>query len=402
MIKINPKYKTLFENKCRYNLVSGGRASGKSYTVALYLLLLTMEKDNVILFSRYTMTSVSISVFPEFLDKIETLGLQELFEITNSEIINKQTGSKIIFKGIKTGSSIQTANLKSIANLNVVVIDECEEIPSEEVFDKIDLSARRKDKFNKIILIFNPTSKAHWLYERFYESQGIEPGICTQSDDTNYIHTTYLDNAKHLSDSIIKQIEKIRDTNINKYNHIILGAFLDVAEGVILSNWEYGDFNNDLEYGYGMDFGYNTDPTTLCKVGIDKKNMVIYLDEILYKPGLTTPQIYSMIKDEVTNKLIVADNAEGRLIDELKKTGINIKACTKGAGSVAEGVKLLQDYKLVITKTSTNLAKELNNYIWHDKRSNTPIDFYNHLIDGVRYYVTDKTKNPTITKFKIR
>jgi phage terminase large subunit len=378
------------------------RASGKSYTVALYLLLLTMEKDNVILFSRYTMTSVGISVFPEFIDKIETLGLSDLFEITNSEIINKQTGSKIIFKGIKTGSSIQTANLKSIANLNIVVIDEAEEIPTEEVFDKIDLSARRKDKFNKIILIFNPTSKAHWLYERFYESQGVEPGVTTQTDDTNYIHTTYLDNHKHLSDSIIKQIEKIRDTNLNKYNHIILGAFLDVAEGVILSNWEYGEFNNDLEYGYGMDFGYNTDPTTLCKVAIDKKNMVIYLDEILYKPGLTTPQIYSMINGEVTNKLIVADNAEGRLIDELKKTGINIKACTKGAGSVAEGVKLLQDYKLVVTKTSSNLAKELNNYIWHDKRSNTPIDFYNHLIDAIRYYVSDKTKNPTITKFKIR
>jgi phage terminase large subunit len=402
MIKVNPKYKSLFENTHRYHLVSGGRASGKSYTVALYLLLLTLEKNNVILFARYTMTSVSISVFPEFIDKIESLGLQDLFEITNNEIINKQTGSKIIFKGIKTGSSIQTANLKSISNLNVVVIDECEEIPTEEVFDKIDLSARRKDKFNKIILIFNPTSKAHWLYERFYESQGVEPGVTTQTDDTNYIHTTYLDNYKHLSDSIIKQIEKIRDTNINKYNHIILGAFLDVAEGVILSNWEYGEFNNDLEYGYGMDFGYNTDPTTLCKVAIDKKNMVIYLDEVLYKPGLTTPQIYSMINGEVTNKLIVADNAEGRLIDELKKTGINIKACTKGAGSVAEGVKLLQDYKLVITKTSTNLAKELNNYIWHDKRSNTPIDFYNHLIDAIRYYVSDKTKNPTITKFKIR
>ena len=402
MIKVNPKYKSLFENTHRYHLVSGGRASGKSYTVALYLLLLTLEKNNVILFARYTMTSVSISVFPEFIDKIESLGLQYLFEITNNEIINKQTGSKIIFKGIKTGSSIQTANLKSIGNLNIVVIDEAEEIPTEEVFDKIDLSARRKDKFNKIILIFNPTSKAHWLYERFYESQGVEPGVTTQTDDTNYIHTTYLDNHKHLSDSIIKQIEKIRDTNINKYNHIILGAFLDVAEGVILSNWEYGEFNNDLEYGYGMDFGYNTDPTTLVKVAIDKKNMVIYLDEILYKPGLTTPQIYSMINGEVTNKLIVADNAEGRLIDELKKPGINIKACTKGAGSVAEGVKLLQDYKLIITKTSTNLAKELNNYIWHDKRSNTPIDFYNHLIDAIRYYVTDKTKNPTITKFKIR
>jgi phage terminase large subunit len=171
MIKINPKYKSLFKNDKRYHIISGGRASGKSYSVALYLLLLTLEKGNVILFSRYTMTSVGISVFPEFIDKIETLGLQDLFEITSNEIINKETGSKIIFKGIKTGSSIQTANLKSIANLNIVVIDEAEEIPDEETFDKIDLSARRKDKFNKIILIFNPTTKAHWIYERFLRAK---------------------------------------------------------------------------------------------------------------------------------------------------------------------------------------------------------------------------------------
>jgi len=347
------------------------------------------------------MTSVSISVFPEFLDKIETLGLQHLFEITSNEIINKETGSRIIFKGIKTGSSIQTANLKSIANLNIVVVDECEEIPTEEIFDKIDLSARRKDKFNKIILIFNPTSKAHWLYERFYLSQGVEPGISTQSDDTNYIHTTYLDNYKHLSDSIIKQIEKIKEKNETKYNHIILGAFLDVAEGVIFNNWEYGEFDNQLEYGYGMDFGFSNDPTTLIKVAIDKKKSIIYLDEILYKPNLTTPEINSIIKPEVSSKLIIADNAEGRLIEELKRTGLNIKPCVKGAGSVAEGIKIMQDYKIIVTNSSSNLAKELNNYIWSDRKSNTPIDFYNHLIDAARYYVMHSTKNPVLTKFRI-
>ena len=374
------------------------RASGKSYTVALYLLLLTLEKGNVILFARYTMTSVSISVFPEFIDKIETLGLQGLYEITNNEIINKQTGSKIIFKGIKTGSSIQTANLKSIANLNVVVIDECEEIPSEEIFDKIDLSARRKDKFNKIILIFNPTSKAHWLYERFYESQGVEPGANQETEDTNYIHTTYLDNYKHLSDSVIKQIEKIRDTNPIKYNHIILGAFLDVAEGVIFNNWSIGDFNEELEYGYGMDFGFSNDPTTLIKVAVDNKYKKIYLDEKLYEANLTTDDIYNRIHLEVGSNQIVGDNSEGRLIEELKRKQINIKPCQKGAGSVAEGIKLLQDYELIVTSTSKNLIKELNNYIWSDRKSNQPVDMYNHLIDAIRYYVQHITKHPNPPK----
>ena len=205
MIKLNKKYIPLIRGKQRYHIVSGGRASGKSYSVAAYLLALTLERGNVILFSRYTMSSVNISVFPEFIDKIEELNLQEYYEVTKNEIINIETGSKIIFKGIKTGSSLQTANLKSITNLNIVVIDEAEEIPDESTFDKIDLSARRNDKDNKIILIFNPTTKAHWIYERFFESEGVEPGICISTDDTNYIHSSYLDNIKYLSDSILRQ-----------------------------------------------------------------------------------------------------------------------------------------------------------------------------------------------------
>jgi len=393
MIKLNPKYKSLFANDKRYHIISGGRSSGKSFSVSLYLLLLTFEKGNVILYSRYTMTSIGISVFPEFLGKIEMLNLQSKFEITSNEIINLETGSKIIFKGIKTGSSIQTANLKSIANLNIVVIDEAEEIPSEDIFDKIDLSARRKDKFNKIILVFNPTSKAHWLYERFYESTGVQPTTCTSNDDTNYIHTTYLDNKDNMSESVIKQIEKIKTNNPTKYNHVILGAFLDVAEGVIFTNWEVGKFNTTNDFGFGIDFGFSNDPSTCAKISIDKKNKIIYLDEILYQPGLTTSELHIKLKPVVSNKEIIADNAEPRLIEELKRNGLNIKPCIKGAGSIAEGIKLMQDYKLVVTPESTNIIKELNNYVWSDRKSNTPSDNYNHIIDGARYYISHKLKN---------
>jgi phage terminase large subunit len=318
-----------------------------------------------------------------------------------NEIINIQTGSRIIFKGIKTGSSQQTANLKSIANLNIIVIDEAEEIPSEEIFDKIDLSARRNDKANKVILVFNPMSKAHWIYERFFEKSGVQPGNCFSSEDTNYIHTTYLDNKKHLSPSIIKQIEKIKDTNIDKYNHIILGAFLDVAEGVIFNNWSIGEFI-DIDYLYGMDFGFKDDPTTLIKVGIDKKNEKIYLEEVLYTKGKIGTEIYNMTHDIVDNKEIIGDQAEGRLIEELKRKGLNIKECTKGAGSIKEGIKLMQEYELVVSPSSTNLIKELNNYVWSDRRSESPVDMYNHCIDAIRYAVSHRLKRPSIQKYKIR
>lgn len=402
MIKLNQKYKPLFKNTTRYNVVTGGRASGKSYSIATYLLLLTFESNRIILFARYTMTSVAISIFPEFIDKIETLGLNEMFEVTKSEIINKTTGSKIIFKGIKAGSSQQSANLKSISGVDTLVIDESEEIYDENVFDKIDFSVRSNRHFNKIILLLNPTTKEHWIYKRFFEENGVNPGENVVKDDVTLIHTSYLDIQDRLPQSLIKSFTKMKENNPNKYNHIVMGGWLDKAEGVIFNNWEIGEFTTELDYGFGMDFGFSSDPTTLTKVAIDNKNKIIYLEELLYKEGLTTTEIYNIIVKQVARKQIIADNAEPRLIEELKRKGLNIIPCVKGAGSIAEGITLMQDYKIVVSPNSTNIVKELNNYIWNDKKSGVPIDFYNHSLDGIRYYVSHIAKKPNIQKYKIR
>ena len=111
MIKINNKY-SLLGSESRYFVITGGRGSGKSYSLNSFLLLLTYEVGHTILFTRYTLTSAHVSIIPEFLDKIETAGLQQDFYITKDEIINIKTGSKILFRGIKTSSGNQTANLK--------------------------------------------------------------------------------------------------------------------------------------------------------------------------------------------------------------------------------------------------------------------------------------------------
>jgi len=49
---------------------------------------------------------------------------------------------------------------------------------------------------------------------------------------------------------------------------------------------------------------------------------------------------------------------------------------------------LIQDYDLVIDESSIDLIKELNNYCWLEKKSETPIDKYNHALDALRYAVT--------------
>ena len=386
MIKLNNKYKPLFNNDTRFFIITGGRGSSKSFGVGTFANLLSFESGHRILFTRQTMTSAHLSIIPEFQEKIDLMELNDYFTITKNEITNIQSGSEIIFRGIKTSSGDQTANLKSLQGVTTWILDEAEELTDETTFDKINLSIRQKGKQNRVILILNPSTKEHWIYKRFFEAEGVTEGFNGVKGNTTYIHTTYLDNIENLDSSFIDEIERIKTTNPKKYNHVILGGWLDKAEGVVFTNWEFGAFNPDnIQTSYGQDYGYSVDPTTLTEVAIDKKQRIIYVKECFYKTKLTTSEIFNLNKNYANRSLIIGDNAEGRLIDELRAMGNNTVRCDKPP--IEFGVSLMQDYKIVVEPNSHNIAKELNNYVYLDKGSKLYLDAYNHAIDGIRYNV---------------
>ena len=387
MITLNNKYSSLFENDTRYFIVTGGRGSSKSFGVGTFTSLLSFETGHKILFTRQTMTSAHLSIIPEFQEKIELLEAEHLFDINKQEIVNKKSGSEIIFRGLQTSSGSNTANLKSLQGVTTWILDEAEELTNEITFDKINLSIRQKGKQNRVILILNPATKEHWIYKRFFEDRGVQEGFNGIKGDVTYIHTTYLDNYANLDTSFINEIERIKETNPKKYQHQILGGWLDKAEGVVFTNWKYGVFNPDnLQTSFGQDYGFSIDPTTLVEIAIDKKRKIIYAKEHLYKPKLTTTEIAHINKTICGNKLIVGDSAEPRLIDELAKLGCKIVGVVKGAGSIASGVALMQDYELIVE--GENIGKELNNYVYTDKGSKLFSDAWNHIIDAIRYNVS--------------
>ena len=392
MITLNNKY-NLLGSDSRYFVITGGRGSGKSYSLNSFLLLLTYEVGHVILFTRYTLTSAHISIIPEFIDKIETANLNNDFSITKDEIINLKTGSKILFKGIKTSSGTQTANLKSLAGVTTWVLDEAEELNDEDTFDKIDFSIRAKDVQNRVILVLNPATKEHFIYKRFYESKGVADGSNLVKGDTTYIHTTYEDNYKNLSQSFILQIEDMKVRRPQKYKHQILGGWLDKAEGVVFNNWSFGKFNpNDLPTSFGLDFGFSIDPDTLIEVAIDKDHKRIYVKEHLYQNGLRMEDLAKICLDKATNKLIIADSAEQRLISDLAHKGLNIEPIKKG--TIESGVTLMLDFDIIVDTDSSNIAKEFNNYAYLNKGSKLYVDDFNHAIDAIRYNVTYHLDNP--------
>jgi phage terminase large subunit len=384
----------LLGSKSRYFVVTGGRGSGKSFEVGRFITLLSFEQGHKILFTRQTMTSAHLSIIPEFKEKIELLKLEDLFSISKSEIKNKNSNSEIFFKGLKTSSGDQTANLKSLQGVTTWVLDEAEELVDEATFDKINLSIRSNDKQNRIILILNPATKEHWIYRKFFEQEGIKEGFNGTKGNTTYIHTTYEDNIKNLGVSFLQEVEKIKLHNPDKYHHVILGGWLEKAEGVVFTNWEFGTFNpNYLQTSFGMDFGFSIDPDALAEVAIDVKNKLLYVKEHIYQRGLKTHELSKMLLEKTKGGLIIADSAEPRLIDDLRFQKINIQAVKKG--TIESGIVRMQDFKIIVEPNSTNIAKELNNYCYLNKGSKLYVDNWNHIIDAIRYNVIYNLDNPS-------
>jgi phage terminase large subunit len=399
MILLNNKWKALF-NDTRYFIISGGRGSSKSFGVGTFTSLLSFEKGHKILFTRQTMTSAHLSIIPEFQEKIQLLESEDKFEVTKTDIINKQSGSEIIFRGLKTSSGDQTANLKSLQGVTDWVLEEAEELTEEATFDKINLSVRQKGVQNRIIIIFNPTTKEHWIYKRFFEQAGVEGGFNGVKGNVTYIHTTYEDNIEHLDQSFLDEVQRIKETNPKKYQHAILGGWLDKAEGVVFTNWQFGTFNpNGLQTSFGMDFGFSIDPDALTEVAIDKTKKIIYIKEVIYERGLKTHVLAQLMKDKVGGGLIIADSAEPRLIDDLRYQGINIQPVKKG--TIESGIVRMQDYQIILDPQSTNLAKEFNNYCYLNKTSKLYIDDWNHGIDSARYNIIYHLDNPNQGNYHI-
>lgn len=165
--------------------------------------------------------------------------------------------------------------------------------------------------------------------------------------------------------------------------------------GTIFTNWHPGEFDKSLPAIHGMDFGFN-DPDVLIKFAFNRKAKIIYIHQLIYSSGNSAETLRELMKPVVSrNDLIVADCADARMINELKRY-FNMTPANKKMWTVAESIKMLQDYEFVITEESLDVITEFKNYVWNDKRAGLPIDAYNHAIDCIRYafnYTISKSKS---------
>jgi len=389
-------YAPVFYEDKTYWIISGGRASGKSTNIAAYFVMKLMGDDyfrGVI--ARYTQRALTTSIYRDIIDLITDWGLTSYLEVKGDEIKNTRNDNMIITHSMKLQEGTMTARGKGLARVSHLLVDEATELPSEQEYIKLIDSFRTKGIERKIFLLFNPTSKTHWIFRRFYTPDG-QPHP-KWGMDHGFIHTTYFDNYDNLDPKKMDEWERAKYDDPEYYTHHILGQWSDIGEGQVYKNWKF-DWQPDpeAEIIYGVDFGFASDPCAVIEVR--KRGKRLWLQELTYASGLTNTDLAQILEDKGVPKTatIYADSAEPKSIEELKRLGYrNIRSATKGPDSIRAGINKVREFEVHVNPESKNLIEEYQFYSYK-QGTDKPLDDHNHLLDALRYALSKHRSGPVI------
>lgn len=400
-------YTKTYEDLLSYNgktiVFRGGAGSGKSFGILQYIIQCLLMYDGIrILIARKNYTSLKASTVSDFWKIIDSMTLRNYFHETKSPIHEVSCGK----------SYLRFASLRDIENVrsdsfNLIFVEEADTI---KFSDFLTLQTRLRNpildwKFNlydendntlfrnKIIVAFNPLSPYGWI-----------PKLVNKKiPDLIEFKSNYKDNP-FLSNDYINDLENKKYISKEIYNIYALGEY-GVPEGLVFStNWKQVENHanktnsESKEVFFGIDFGIAA-PTAVTKVICSGND--VYVEEMLYKSHIDTLELIEFLKSIIpeekrSNVKLYCDNEAADAISIIKKSGFYAIPCTKGPGSVLEGIRYMQSCFFMVDSESTNVIKEFTTYCWKkDKNDNfidEPAGIADHALDSIRYVLYSRFK----------
>ncbi|MET3498514.1 phage terminase large subunit [Mucilaginibacter rubeus] len=354
----------------------GGTSSGKTFAIEQALFCLACENPKqVITIVGQDIPNLKAGALRDALNiyssspvlqaKIKSYNKSDrIFEFFNSSIIE--------FKSYDNGQDAKSGKR------DYLFINEANGL-TWDVYTELALRTKKR-----IFIDYNPNT-GFWVHEHLIGKPGVQLIV------SDHRHNPFL------GQEVRDKIEALKTVDIELWKVYARGLTGKIT-GLIFDNWYICEsIPADARLiALGLDFGFTNDETGCIEVY--QQNGELWVNELLYKTGLTNTDISSKLKEAGVgfNCEIIADSAEPKSIEELKRLGWRVTAAKKGADSVKNSIDILKRYKINITRNSTNLRNELNRYKWRvdvtGKTINEPVDSWNHLIDPLRYIALNKLK----------
>lgn len=379
MLKTSALFKYNYHAAAHIVVNQGGTSSGKTYTIAQLLFVLACAERVIITVVAQDIPNLKVGVLRDAKDIwSKSPQLQRMVKSFNrsDRVFEFHNGSIMEF------NSYHDAQDAKSGKRDYLFINEANGV-SWPVYTELALRTRKR-----VFIDYNPNT-AFWVHDNLLGRPGVQLII------SDHRHNPFLEADMRC------RIEDLRETNEELWKVYARGLTGKVA-GLVISNWRICDTigKHARRIACGLDFGFTNDETGCIEVF--KLDGELWVNELFYQTSLTNPDIARELESKGVSKNtpIIADSAEPKSIEELRRMGWNISGAIKGPDSVNLSIDILKRYRINVTRNSANLIKELSRYKWQTDQNgrplNKPVDGYDHLIDPLRYIAINKLRVKTV------
>lgn len=309
--------KLFWKTQTRYKVLYGGRGSGKSYSTAQHLVMLTSNIKLKVLAIRQYQNNIRESVYTLLKNVIYDFGLQEDYEILSHTIRHKHTGSEFVFYGIARNFM----EIKSMEGVDICYIEEAHALTREQ-FDVIDPTIRKEH--SEVWLLFNPQNRSDYVWQNFVE----HPRKNSIVKKINYDENIYL------SQTMLSIIDEAREEDQEHFEHIYLGVPHEGDDKALFAYNEIEDaMNGDLEgvdksgvFSYGVDVArYGSDK------GVRTKRRGYQIYDLQEYSKYSTMELSNAVSNDIAKEdkrphavFVDSIGVGAGVVDRLEEKGYNV------------------------------------------------------------------------------
>lgn len=383
-IKLPAKVANVFaapRGELAYRALHGGRGSAKSYSAALMAAVWGYAEPLRILCVREFQASIAESFHAELKAAIASQPWLEAAYDVGKDYLRGHNGTEFIFRGLRRN----TQSIKSLAKIDLTIVEEAEDVP-EESWLALEATVFRQPK-SELWAIWNPRDRKSPVDSRFRITPPPRAAIAEVNWQDNPFFPPGLQE--------LREREQAR-LDPGTYHHVWEGGYLENSDKQVLAGkWRVAEFEPgpgwDGPY-QGVDFGFNPDPLAAVRCWVH--NETLYVEHEAYKPRVEIDAMANFIGERIprfADYAARADSAEPKTISYAVRNGLpRLEPVKKWPNSVIEGIRFLRSFReIVVHPRCKNTANECRLYSHEVNKAGDilpdVIDANNHAIDAIRY-----------------